>query len=174
MSRAFVKEDDLTAAPPTPERPRSGQPNYLTAAGLERLRARLANLNAERDSLPATLSAAERETALARLDRELRYLGVRIASATVIAPPARPQLVSFGCRVRIDDGHRTHWVAIVGEDEAEPAAGRIAWTAPLARALAGARVGEQVTWRRPVGDLEVEVLAIEPLVDQPPSADGST
>ena len=51
---------------------------------------------------------------------------------------------------------------IVGEDEADPAQGRIAPHAPLARSLMGARVGDVVVWTRPVGRMELEVLAIAP------------
>ena len=35
-------------------------------------------------------------------------------------------------------------IIIVGEDEADPKDGLIAWTAPLARAIDGARVGEEI------------------------------
>jgi transcription elongation GreA/GreB family factor len=62
----------------------------------------------------------------------------------IVAPVAVPQVVGFGVRVRISRKERTSVVGIVGEDEAEPSAGLIAWTAPLARALDGARPGETV------------------------------
>jgi transcription elongation GreA/GreB family factor len=50
---------------------------------------------------------------------------------------------------------------ITGEDEADAALGRIAPQSPLARALIGARVGDVVTWRRPAGAVELEILKIE-------------
>jgi transcription elongation GreA/GreB family factor len=62
----------------------------------------------------------------------------------IVAPVAAPQVVRFGVRVRIRRKDQTSQVEIVGEDEAEPSAGLIAWTAPLARALDGARPGEAV------------------------------
>lgn len=49
-------------------------------------------------------------------------------------------------------------IAIVGDDEADPAAGLVAFSAPLARALMGAMAGEAV----PFAGGEVVVLAIEP------------
>ncbi len=52
---------------------------------------------------------------------------------------------------------------IVGEDEADAALNRIAPQSPLARALLGARPGDLVTWRRPAGAVELEVLAIRAL-----------
>ena len=54
-----------------------------------------------------------------------------------------------------DDGQELTY-AIVGEDEAEPETGRIAWTAPVARALLGGEPGE--VRRLPRG--EVEIVAI--------------
>ena len=52
--------------------------------------------------------------------------------------------MSFGSRVTIRRGTAVMTVSIVGEDESDPKAGLIAWTAPLARALDGAKVGEDV------------------------------
>ncbi len=51
--------------------------------------------------------------------------------------------------------------AIVGEDEADAAAGKVSWVSPLARALLGSSVGDIVTWRRPTGDVELEIVAID-------------
>jgi transcription elongation GreA/GreB family factor len=48
----------------------------------------------------------------------------------------------------------------VGEDEADAAAGKISWVSPLARTLMGASVGDTVTWKRPAGDLELEIVSI--------------
>jgi len=50
--------------------------------------------------------------------------------------------------------------AVVGEDEADPARGRISWVSPLARALAEARVGDAVVWKRPTGEVELTIVAI--------------
>jgi len=158
MSRAFVKEDDL--AQPLPERPISEYPNYVTASGLAQLQQRLAEANARLTALQAQPDTAERALELEPLAREQRYLSARLASAIPVTPPDDPQRVSFGCRVEIedDDGRRT--VRIVGEDEADASGGRIGWTAPLARALQGAAVGDVVIWERPAGAREVEVLAL--------------
>jgi transcription elongation factor GreB len=63
-------------------------------------------------------------------------------------------------RVRGEDG-RAREIQIVGVDEADPAAGLVAFAAPLARALLGHRVGDVVTVRRPGGEDELDVLAVE-------------
>jgi transcription elongation GreA/GreB family factor len=60
-------------------------------------------------------------------------------------------------RIRLNGAERE--VSIVGDDEAEPAAGRIAWSAPLARALIGAAPGETVAFG---GGGGVRVLALLP------------
>ncbi len=62
---------------------------------------------------------------------------------------------------RADDSLATF--RIVGEDEADPAAGRIAWTAPVARALLGSRPGDL----RALPTGEVEVLAIDATPEAP-------
>ena len=49
---------------------------------------------------------------------------------------------------------------IVGDDEADASAGEISWASPLARALIGAREGDVVTWRRPAGDAQIEIVRI--------------
>ena len=76
--------------------------------------------------------------------------------------------MQFGSRVtyRTEDGEpRT--VMLTGEDEADPAAGRIAYPAPVARALLGAVAGQSVTVTLRGQPVELEVLA----VDLPPDAD---
>ena len=77
--------------------------------------------------------------------------------------------MAFGLQVTVADenGEETTY-EIVGEDEAEAALGRIAPQSPLARALMGAQVGDEVIWRRPSGTLRLEVLAIA----HPGPADG--
>ncbi len=51
-------------------------------------------------------------------------------------------------------------LTLVGEDEADATAGLVNWTAPIARALIGARVGDERTVRLPAGEKSYEVIAI--------------
>ncbi len=70
-------------------------------------------------------------------------------------------MVRFGATVELadeDDARRT--LTLVGDDEAEAGAGRIAWGSPMARALVGARVGDERTVRLPAGEKSWEVMAI--------------
>ncbi len=160
MNRAFVNEDNLAAAQTAPERPLSDKPNYVTVAGLAQLQTRLAAINAQLDQLRLHAETPERALALEPLARDQRYLLARIGSAMPVTPPVEPEQVSFGCRVEIGDEDGLQNVQIVGEDEADAAAGKIAWTSPLARALQGAAVGDVVIWERPIGPREIEVLAV--------------
>ena len=97
------------------------------------------------------------------IDRELAHLARRMKAAKVINPAEQPdrERVFFGATVTIvdeDDDERR--VTLVGDDEQDPSAGRIGWSAPIARALRGASVGDSRTVRLPAGMREWEVLAI--------------
>jgi transcription elongation factor GreB len=102
---------------------------------------------------------------LREIDRRLAYLAKVLKQAKVVDPAkqgleARDQ-VRFGATVELadeDDNRRT--VTIVGDEEADAAAGRIGWSAPLVRALIGARVGDERIVRLPSGEKSYEVVAI--------------
>jgi len=67
-------------------------------------------------------------------------------------------VVAFGSQVTIlrhDDRRQTF--RIVGEDEADPCGGSIAYVSPLAHRLIGKRVGEAVE----MDGREIEVVAVE-------------
>lgn len=159
MSRAFVKEGDGDQnAGDLPELPISEHPNYVTPRGMALLRSRL-------DDAARRVGALDADARLERahIEREMRWLQARILGAITIAPERQPaDRVAFGARVELvdDDGHEYRY-RVVGEDEADPEHGLISWVSPLARALHGARVGDSALWKRPAGDLNVEVLAIE-------------
>lgn len=139
MSRAFVKEDDAAPEPPRAERPISAAPNRVTERGARLIRQRV-------HELKAALGESPDEETAASLRRDLRYWQSRQASMQLVAPAASLDAVGFGCRVTMRRGSdtNTRTITIVGEDEADPATGLIAWTAPLARALEGAEVNDSV------------------------------
>jgi transcription elongation GreA/GreB family factor len=152
MSRAFVKETDQTVEE-IPERPISPHPNFVTAEGLDRIKDDLARLQQEH----AAAKAANNSAAVGRIARDLRYWTSRRATAQVIAPPANPIQVRFGCTVTIlrDDGRRQTY-RIVGEDEADPSRGTISYVSPVARALIGKKLGDVVR----AGTSDAEVVEI--------------
>ncbi len=162
MSRAFVKESDQElASAELPERPRGAGPNYVTARGLEALRARLKELHGEREGLVAAAEPMARQRLL-EVKRDIRYFTAQLERATLVTMDGQPRdQVHFGASVTIrDEQGKNHFFHIVGDDEADVAAGRISWGAPLAHALLGARVGDSVKWERPSGAAEVEIIAI--------------
>ncbi|MFN4240764.1 MAG: GreA/GreB family elongation factor [Erythrobacter cryptus] len=100
---------------------------------------------------------------LREIDRELAHLARRMKAVRVIDPatPVDRSRVFFGARVELaDEDDNRLVVQLVGDDEADAAAGRIGWNAPLARALRGARVGDLRAVTLPAGTREWEVIAI--------------
>jgi transcription elongation GreA/GreB family factor len=141
MSRAFVKESD-DAGEPLPELAISPHPNFVTAEGLRLVEARIEALEAE---LGSARAAGDKLT-LARVNRDLRYWTQRRATARVVPPVRQPDSVRFGVIVSLrftDDGSNGRFT-IVGEDEADPARGLVSFVSPLAKALLGKRVGDEV------------------------------
>jgi transcription elongation GreA/GreB family factor len=154
MSRAFVKEIDDAPEPPLPERPVSAAPNRVTARGARLIEQAVAGLERQ-------IAVAE-PTALPLLQRDLRYWQARRASMQPVPADPAPAAVGFGVRATVIRGGRTQTLGIVGEDEADPAAGLIAWTSPLARALEGAEPGEAVEFAAGGRTEVIEVVAVGP------------
>lgn len=161
MSRAFVKEETAEAIQELPDKPLSPHPNYVTPRGLAQLRERLAQNLARRAELNRRDDLSARQE-LAVIRREIRYLEQRLKSALLVEPSSQAvDRVHFGACVEVvDEEGNTHTYRLVGEDEVDVASGYISWASPLAQALLDARVGDIVTWRRPAGDVELEVIAI--------------
>lgn len=159
MSVAFTKEGDAEAsAADLPDRPISPHPNLVTPEGLAALDAGLA---AARAAYAAAQHAGEVEadhTAMARATRDLRWSTARRASARLVEPTPADGVARFGSTVAFvrEDG-RTGRYRIVGEDEADPAAGRVSYVSPLAKALLGKSAGETAA----VAGGEAEITAVE-------------
>lgn len=157
MSRAYVSEDTIAQASiRMPERPISDRPNLVTRRGHRLIEERLALLHRGLEGL------APDDDRRAALERDLRYWQARHATAQLVEPPGgRPDTVRFGTRVTLrgQDGRLRTW-SLVGEDEADPAAGLLNWSAPLAAGLIGAMVGDSVDFDGALPP--VEVVAIEP------------
>ena len=150
---------------------------FITPEGLARIRAEYDELfGMERPKVVETVSWAaslgdRSENAdyiygkrrLREIDRRLGYLAKIMKQTKVVDPAKQPtrDQVRFGATVELadeDDDRRT--LTIVGDDEAEASAGKIGWSAPLARALIGAKVGDERIVRLPAGEKSYEVIEI--------------
>ncbi len=130
MSVAFRRESDEEHKEPRFELPIPVGPNLVTRRGLSLIAARVAALEAQ-------IAGEIAEAAVADAQRSLRYWRTRQATAQLAPTPPSDQ-VAFGSRVTFRHKGADRTIDIVGDDEADPAAGRVAFSAPLARALIGA------------------------------------
>lgn len=158
MSVAFTREEDLEAtAADLADRPISPHPNLVTPEGLAAIEAELASARAAYTAAQVQGSIESDRTAMARATRDLRYWSARRASAQLVEPAEDDGAVRFGGSVSIEreDGRAQTW-RIVGEDEADPAAGSVSHVSPLARAVMGKKVGDEVT----VAGQSAEIVAV--------------
>ncbi len=167
-SRAFVKEDAsseeviIPARAPLP----AGTPNHVTPRGMALLEAELAELTADQARLQrGDEDEAQRARKLAAVGGRIDELRDRLASALLVDPSEAPAgEVRFGATVTVRTlsgtfaGEESQFT-IVGVDEAEAAAGRVAFVAPIAQALLNLKIGEQVTLRTGRNEQLLEVVA---------------
>jgi len=155
----------------------SDEKNYMTPFGLEKLRAEYHQLlNVERPKLVETVAWAasngdRSENAdyiygkrrLREIDSRLRFLTSRLEKAEVVDPKTlKGTTVVFGATVSIEDEEgQKHSYQIVGADEADVLSKKISWKSPVAKALLGKKVGDEVVIRKPAGDETVVIEAIE-------------
>ncbi len=151
MSVAFRREGDDEHKEPEFELPIAVGPNLVTPRGLRLLGEEVARLEAE-------IEKTAEEDARKKLQRRLRYFHTRQSTAAVQAPPADGS-AGIGSRVTYRLGKAERIITIVGGDEADPALGCAAFSAPLARALMGAEAGDSVEYQ----DREdaIDILAVE-------------
>ena len=152
-------------------------PRFITAEGFARLRAEYDELfGTERPKVVEIVSWAaslgdRSENAdylygkkrLREIDRRLAHLARVMKAAKIVHPAAQPASgeVRFGATVELaDEDGNARVLTIVGDDEADANVGRIGWSAPLARALIGAKVGDERIVRLPAGEKSYEVVAI--------------
>ena len=202
MSRAFTKEsdhedDDLEVEESTPQP--AGVKNYITPSGFQRLRDELHFLlTRERPAVTKVVAWAAgngdrsenadyqyNKRRLRQIDRRIRFLEKRIASAAVVDPEA-PRVgraathVFFGATVRSANAAGTERVVrIVGLDEIDLDRNHISWMSPLARALTKSGVGDSVVLHAPGSTERLEILEVryeripmEPF-NEPPGAEAT-
>ena len=149
----------------------------ITPAGMAALRARYDHLlGTERPAITEIVSWAAGNgdrsengdylygrKRMREIDRELAHLARRMKNCRVIDPARQTdrRKVWFGAQVTIADEGDVHLnLTLVGDDEQDASASRIGWSAPIARALRGAAVGDLRKVHLPSGEKEWEVIAV--------------
>ncbi len=176
MSRAFVNEDSQQSWPAIPERAPlpDGIPNYVTPRGKRLLEGEYERLEDERSRVEAAPDSDEKRLQTYLLKGRLAKLADRLASARVVDLSQQPRdEVRFGATVTIEtlSGKRAGAVRrlqLVGVDEADAGEGRIAFIAPIARALLGKELGDSALFRAPTGAEELEIRAVSYSVGESP------
>ena len=153
------------------------RPRFITPEGFARIRSEYEELfGVQRPKLVETIAWAASNgdrsengdyiygrKRLREIDRRISHLS-RVMKAAKVVDPAAQQTrdqVRFGATVELadeDDNRRS--VTIVGDDEADAAEGRIGWGAPLARALIGARTGDERIVSLPAGEKSYEIILV--------------
>lgn len=164
MNKAFVREPDEDVPDRLPELPLPPPPNPVTEAGLGQIKTALEAVERRLADATARPERAEAE----RLQREARYWAARLATARLTLPPVDADIAGFGSHLTIAwPGRGEVGLSIVGNDEADPKAGLIAWRAPVAAALVGHGTGERVVVQLAGREVELTILAVCN-VPQPP------
>lgn len=186
MSKAFTKESDGGWEDDTSDEElaeeqeaesKTSRKNYITPQGLKSLQAEYNKLfHDERPKLVETVAWAASngdrsengdyiygKRRLREIDRRLRFLGRRMASAVVVDPGQQStDLVLFGAKVTVSDQNdREVTYHIVGEDEINLEERKISWISPIAKSLLQRKVGDTVTVQRPNGEIDLTILKIE-------------
>jgi len=152
-------------------------PIYLTPEGAKKLAAelnQLASVDRPRVVQEVADAAAQGDRSenaeytygkkkLREIDRRIRFLSKRLEDAVVVKQEeGAHREVRFGARVEVrDENEKRSCYLIVGPDEANPAEGRISFQSPLGKALMKRKIGDVVTVMRPVGEIDLEVVAID-------------
>jgi transcription elongation factor GreB len=156
--------------------PRPPSSRYITAEGAEKLRAELQQLwTVERPKVTQQVSDAaalgdRSENAdyiygkrrLREIDRRLEFLSKRLDTVEVVTgAPVDGQRVAFGAWVEVeDDDGDTAEYRIVGADELDLKRGWISIDSPVARALVGKRLGDDVVVHRPKGETTLTITGV--------------
>ncbi|SRX54851.1 GreA/GreB family elongation factor [Aequorivita sp. CIP111184] len=164
MSRGFVKEGDQEETPIIPPRAAlpAGATNYVTPNGMKLLHTEREQLEQERTTL-ATTDEQQRRIELAVLNGKLDLLNERIVSARILEPASQPKdEVRFGATVtyKIAPAPTPQTFQIVGVDEADVAQRKIAFVAPIAVALTGHKVSDEVPFQLGGNAKKLKIVSI--------------
>lgn len=150
--------------------------NYITPQGFEKLKAEYHELiSIERPKVVEVVAWAasngdRSENAdyqygkrrLRQIDARLHFLQKRMEAAEVIDPKTlKSDKVIFGARISIENENGDqHTYQIVGEDEIDIKLNKISWKSPVAKALLGKKLDDEVKIQKPAGDEMVVITDI--------------
>lgn len=157
----------------------SGPPRYITRRGAKVLQEELTELrHVKRPKIVHEVAEAAAQgdrsenaeyiygkKKMREYDRRIMFIIKRLDSVTVVDPEKRPESersqIYFGATVDLEDedGKIVRY-QIVGEDESDLRLGRISYSSPIGSALLKKRVGDVVTVKRPVGDIDYTVTRL--------------
>ncbi|HEX16255.1 MAG TPA: transcription elongation factor GreA [Deltaproteobacteria bacterium] len=108
---------------------------------------------------------AEYEAAKERqafIEAKIKELEEKLARAVVVERAPEEGKISFGCKVKLQDldNDRVLEYRLVGGDEANPSDGKISIHSPVARALVGKEVGDEVEVMVPAGKRRYLILEV--------------
>ena len=150
--------------------------HYITPEGAKKLRAELDHLwTVERPRVPQEVADAAAQgdrsenaeyiygkRRLREIDRRVRFLSKRLDDIVVVnEAPSDARRVFFGAYVTVEDeeGEQVEY-RIVGPDESDVDKKWISMEAPVAKALMGKRLDDEVTVARPKGNIAYTIVKI--------------
>jgi transcription elongation factor GreA len=149
----------------------------MTPAGAQKLRDELVRLKEERPKISREIGVARDHGDLSEnaeyhaakerqglVEARIKDIEDKLSRAEVIDPSKLSgDLVRFGATVTVTnlDTDEPQTFRIVGADEADVASGTISVSAPLARALIGKSIGDEIVVNLPGGTRRYEIGAVE-------------
>lgn len=152
---------------------------YITSRGAARLAAELSHLatvarpTIVQEVADAAAQGDRSENAeyiygkkkLREIDRRIGFLTRRLDDVKVVDITERPpqlDVVFFGAIVHIEDEDgQQRCYQLVGPDETKPECGLVSYQSPIGKALLKRKLGDVVSFRRPAGDVEIEIVRVE-------------
>lgn len=155
----------------------SEKKNYITPAGFEKLRneyVELLNIERPKTVTVVTWAASNGDRSenadyqygkrrLREIDRRLHFLKTKMQDAEVVDPSKiKSDKVVFGATVTLENEEGEEVVyQIVGEDEIDLKIKRISWKSPIAKAILGKKIDDEVKVSKPKGDEMMTIIDIK-------------
>lgn len=166
MSRAFVNEDNQEEAPIIPPRAPlpDGVPNYVTKKGLSSLKEERENLLEEMEQSHLLEDEKDKRYKMQLVKGKLSLLEERISSARLLeVTEGETHEIRFGAKVtlRFSKENREQSFQLVGVDEANVKEQKIAFIAPIAKAITGKKIGDEAVLKLGKETRVMKIISID-------------